>query len=66
MIKIHIEGMSCSHCEASVKKALEAVPGVTQVTEVSADKQLAVIEGNADIAALIVAVQEDGYTASAT
>ncbi|MCQ2109864.1 MAG: heavy-metal-associated domain-containing protein [Fibrobacter sp.] len=23
-----VEGMMCSHCEAAVKKALEAIPGV--------------------------------------
>lgn len=27
----HVEGMMCPHCEASVKKALEAVPGVDSV-----------------------------------
>ncbi|MBR2698571.1 MAG: cation transporter [Clostridia bacterium] len=25
---LKVEGMMCSHCEARVKKALEAVPGV--------------------------------------
>ncbi len=65
MITIRIEGMSCGHCEAGVKKALEAVPGVEQVIEVSKDKQQAVVEGNADVNALIQAVQDEGYTASA-
>ena len=27
---INIEGMMCSHCEASVRSALEAVPGVKE------------------------------------
>ena len=27
---IKIEGMMCPHCEARVKKALEALPGVTE------------------------------------
>lgn len=27
---IHITGMMCSHCEATVKKALEALDGVTE------------------------------------
>ena len=40
---ICIEGMMCSHCEASVKKALEALEGVT-VTEVSHEKGTAVVE----------------------
>ena len=29
---IKIEGMMCSHCEASVKKALEALDGVESAT----------------------------------
>ncbi len=27
---LKVEGMMCMHCEARVKKALEAVPGVTE------------------------------------
>ncbi len=29
---LKIEGMMCGHCEAHVKQALEAVPGVTGAT----------------------------------
>ena len=29
---LHIEGMKCPHCEARVKKALEALPQVAQAT----------------------------------
>ncbi len=29
-ITMKIEGMMCPHCEASVKKALEAIPTVTE------------------------------------
>lgn len=65
MITIRIEGMSCGHCEAGVKKALEAVAGVEKVIEVSKDKQQAVVEGTADLQALLQAVQDEGYTASA-
>lgn len=31
-ITVKIEGMMCSHCEAHVKKALEAIPGVTEAS----------------------------------
>lgn len=27
---LHVEGMMCGHCEARVKKALEALPEVTE------------------------------------
>jgi len=29
---LKIEGMMCPHCEARVKKTLEAIPGVVEVT----------------------------------
>lgn len=29
---ISVKGMSCGHCVASVKEALEKIPGVTDVT----------------------------------
>ena len=37
-----IEGMMCAHCEARVKKTLEAVPGVASA-EVSHEKGTAVV-----------------------
>jgi copper chaperone len=32
MDRIKIKGMSCQHCVGSVKKALENVPGLSQIT----------------------------------
>ena len=32
MNSLQINGMSCQHCVASVKKALEAIDGIDQVT----------------------------------
>jgi len=40
---VNIKGMMCGHCEASVKKALEAIDGITSAT-VSHDSGTAVIE----------------------
>ena len=45
---IMIEGMMCGHCEATVKKALEAIDGVTSA-EVSHDKGTAVVALEKDI-----------------
>jgi copper chaperone len=30
-MEINVKGMSCGHCAAAVTKALEALPGVSQV-----------------------------------
>ena len=46
---IIIEGMMCGHCEATVKKALEALDGVISA-EVSHDKGTAVVALEKDIA----------------
>ena len=44
-----IEGMMCGHCEARVKKALEALAGV-ESAEVSHEKGTAVVSMSADVA----------------
>lgn len=44
-----IEGMMCGHCEATVKKALEALPEV-ESAEVSHEAGTAVVTLNADLA----------------
>jgi Cu2+-exporting ATPase len=57
-----IEGMMCGHCEARVKKALEAVPGVA-AAEVSHEKGTAVVTLSQPVedAVLSAAVTEQDY-----
>ena len=42
-VTMKIEGMMCGHCEAAVKKALEAIPTVVSA-EVSHEKGTAVVK----------------------
>ncbi len=63
MIKLKVTGMTCGHCEQAVNKALSAVPGVERVVEVDRAQELAVVEGQADTAALIAAIAAEGYQA---
>lgn len=63
MIELKVTGMTCGHCENAVNKALAAVPGVTNVVEVNREKEKVVVEGDADIQALIEAIVEEGYSA---
>lgn len=63
--KLRISGMTCSHCEMTVRNALLAVPGVSRVVDVSKDRGEAVVEGSAPIAALKSAVADKGYTVGA-
>lgn len=46
-ITMKIEGMMCGHCEATVKKALEAVPTV-ESAEVSHEKGIAIVKLSAE------------------
>ena len=57
-----IEGMMCGHCEARVKKALEALEGVTEA-EVSHEKGTAVVTMSGDVAddVLKKAVEDQDY-----
>ncbi|MBQ7620218.1 MAG: heavy metal translocating P-type ATPase [Treponema sp.] len=59
---IKIEGLMCSHCDARVKKALEAVPGVASANA-DHEKGQAVVELSADVAddALKTAVEAQDY-----
>ena len=59
---IEIKGMMCGHCEAHVKKALEALEGVASA-EASHEKRTAVVQlsGSVDDAVLKKAVEEEGY-----
>ncbi|WP_254762520.1 CopZ family metallochaperone [Natrinema marinum] len=61
---ITVEGMSCEHCEQTVEEALEGVDGVETVN-VDRDAERATVEGDAETTALVEAVDEAGYEASA-
>ena len=58
-----IKGMMCPHCEASVKKALEAIAGVKEAVP-SHKKGVAKVTLSADVAdeVLTKAVTDAGYT----
>ena len=59
---MEIKGMMCPHCEATVKKALEAVEGVT-AAEVSHEKGTAVVSMDTEVASdvLKAAVEAKDY-----
>lgn len=63
MIRLHVEGMSCGHCEAAVRDALAAVPGVDRVITVDRSAQEALVEGEVSAESLRQAVEALGYRA---
>ena len=60
---VKIEGMMCPHCEATVKKALEALPQV-DAAEVSHETGTAVLTLKEDVAEDVLkgVIEEKGYT----
>ena len=63
MNTLHITGMTCGHCVKHVEQALRQVPGVTAVA-VDLASGTARVEGAADPAALVAAVEAEDYTAT--
>ena len=57
---LKIEGMMCPHCEARVKKALEALDGVDSAV-VSHEAGTAVVTGSADFETMKAAVEAADY-----
>ena len=63
MTELKITGMTCGHCEKSVKDALEGVEGVREVQVDLASGQ-ARVDGDVDPARLVTAVEAEGYRAT--
>ncbi|MDR2313716.1 MAG: cation transporter [Spirochaetaceae bacterium] len=57
-----IKGMSCEHCAAHIKKALEEIPGVVSALVSLKDENALIEHGDAvSLAAFKKAVSEAGY-----
>jgi len=63
-VEYKVTGMSCGHCEASVRGEVSKLDGVEDVQVSAADGTLRIVSA-ADLAdeAVIAAVDEAGYTA---
>ncbi len=64
-IELDITGMTCDHCVRSVTNALKDVEGVSDAVVSLENKQAVVTAEEVDLAALIAAVEEEGYEAAA-
>ncbi|HAG17826.1 MAG TPA: copper-transporting ATPase, partial [Pseudomonas sp.] len=56
-----VSGMTCASCAGRVERALLKVPGVASASVNLANEQVRVESSEADLAALIEAVQKAGY-----
>lgn len=59
-----VTGMTCGHCEMSVREEVGEIPGVTDI-QVSAQTGRLVVTGSDDVddASVLAAVEEAGYSA---
>lgn len=62
--RLTVDDMACTGCETTVEEALRDVPGVTGV-EADHESGTVTVEGDADAADLVAAVDDAGYQASA-
>ena len=63
-MRFSVSGMTCGHCEMSVREEVEEIAGVTDVEVSHETGQLVVTsEAGVDSAAVVAAVEEAGYQA---
>lgn len=62
-IKLNIEGMTCNHCVANVKKVIGSTKGVSEF-QVSLVDNAAWVKGDVDIPTLAKAIEDIGYKVS--
>ncbi|MEV7799330.1 heavy metal-associated domain-containing protein [Microbacterium foliorum] len=65
--EFQVTGMTCGHCEMSVREEVSEIPGVEDI-QVSAQTGKLVVTGSASIddAQILAAVAEAGYSAVRT
>ena len=63
MTTFTVTGMTCGHCEASVREEVSAVAGVEQIEVDAARGTLVVVGNSVDDATVLAAVAEAGYQA---
>jgi copper chaperone CopZ len=65
MTTLSIPDMSCGHCKAAVETALAGVPGIQDV-QVDLASRSVTVGGTAPLPAVIAALNDAGYPATAT
>jgi Copper chaperone len=63
-IEYRVTGMTCGHCESSVREGVEQIAGVETIDVSAANGKLVVTSADAlDDAQVFAAVEEAGYSA---
>lgn len=63
-VEYHVSGMTCGHCEMSVREEVEQIAGVEHIDVSATSGKLVVTSTDSlDDARVFAAVEEAGYTA---
>jgi copper chaperone len=60
VMQVTVSGMACGHCAQTVSQAVESVPGVERAL-VDLETGHVRVEGNAQMDAILKAIEEAGY-----
>ena len=61
----HVTGMTCAHCERSIREELDRIPGIETIDVSASTGRLIITSATPlDDAAVLAAVDEAGYTAA--
>lgn len=64
-VHLDVGGMTCGHCVSTVEQALKGVRGVRSVdVDLERNEAVVVADDDADVGALVAAVNETGYEAN--
>ena len=64
-IDLKVEGMTCGHCEMSLTKELQKLPGASEIKVSSANGTASLsVDDNVDESEVTAAVEEAGYKLS--
>jgi copper chaperone len=64
-IQLTVTGMTCGHCEKAVTRAIQTLDPQAQV-QIQRDQNLVKVQTSATQAAVVAAIEEEGYQVAAS
>lgn len=64
-IQLTVTGMTCGHCEKAVTRAIQTLDPQAQV-QIQRDQNLVKVDTSATQAAVVAAIEEEGYRVTAS
>lgn len=58
---LHVQGMTCGHCERAVTQAVRRIDPQAQVTIHRAEQQVQITNPSVSLPSLVAAIEQEGY-----